>query len=156
MGNRVRKLDLGVVPEAAISGGMLVATEYSTLLLFNAMQPVDGDRRVPAGVAVLVFEAAALCRFGLPNDEARPGHPVLGTVDAGYEILEVDDSEWRDEAERQNRVKFPSSDFRALRHFIVAMHDSTFECLARGVSVEVFDEPYDDVVAEVVGRALAE
>ena len=154
MSSHVEKLDLGVVPEAAVSGGMLVQTETSTFLLFNAMRPTDEGRRESAGVAVLAFPGTVLSRFGLPNDEARPGHPLLGGLDVGYEILEVHASDWRDEAERQNQVKFPASDFAGARHFIVAMHDSTFECLADGVTAEVSDEPYDVVAREIVGRAL--
>ena len=36
--DKVIELDLGCVPEAAISGGVLVHTDWSTFLTFNAQR----------------------------------------------------------------------------------------------------------------------
>ena len=152
--NQIVKLDLGVEPEAAVSGGFLLQTEYSAFLLFSAKRRQPDGMRSEAGTAVLTFERPTLTKFGLPNDEASTGHPILGPADLGYEIVEVLNSSWLAEAERQNQVAFPHWTFSGVRHFAVTLHDSTFECLARGVSVEVSVDPYDSVLRRVVERAL--
>jgi hypothetical protein len=132
---------------------MLIQTEYSLHLVFNGMRATRGGRE-NAGVAVLTFDRALVSKFGYPNDEALVGHPVLGAASIGYDVVEIHDSSWCASAERENRVAFPKSDFRHIRHFAVSMHDSTFECLAAGIAVEVSRDPYESVVKRLVDRAL--
>jgi hypothetical protein len=44
--DRVVPLDLGVIPEAAVSSGLLLQSEYSAYFLFNAMRvESDGSTR---------------------------------------------------------------------------------------------------------------
>jgi hypothetical protein len=38
------------------------------------------------------------------------------------------------------------------QHFVLAFHDSTFECVARGYDVELHRGPLRDAVASVVSR----
>jgi hypothetical protein len=70
-------LNIGIRPEAAVSGGMLVQTEQATFLTFNAMRPTDrmspsgGPYLEDAGIALFEFQRCLLTRFGYPNDEAR-------------------------------------------------------------------------------------
>lgn len=58
---RVVELHLGITPEAAISGAVLVQTEISTFLTFNAMRatnrpsPGGGFYSEVAGTAVVEF-----------------------------------------------------------------------------------------------------
>ncbi len=46
------ELSLGFYPEAAVSGALLLQSETSTFLLFNAMKDAPGRRRTDAGTAV--------------------------------------------------------------------------------------------------------
>ncbi len=39
--------------------------------------------------------------------------------------------------------------FAALRHYVFAFHDSTFECVAEGVTAEVRNGPLTRLVAEM-------
>jgi len=56
------------------------------------------------GVAVLECVSCSMTKFGYPNDEGRPEHPLyrLG-LDAGPPILEVRDSHWATEIFAQQR-----------------------------------------------------
>ena len=150
--DRIVPLDLGVVPEAAVPGGLLVQSEYSAYFLFNAMRVQEDGRRVEAGTAVVAFHAPLQTRFGNPNDEARPGHPVLGRHNQYSEICEVLASSWLAEIERQNKVSFPEFRYSGVRHFIVTLHDSTLECLARGIALEACVDSYEAAFRLVAER----
>src|SRR5688572_5489508 len=69
-------LDLGFEPEAAISGPVLLQDDYNAFLAFNAMRPTPEGLLVSAGLAVIELEGCGTTKFGYPNDEARPGHPL--------------------------------------------------------------------------------
>jgi len=154
--DRIAPLDLGVVPEAAVSGGLLVQTEHSAYFLFNAMREQPNGRRIEAGTAVLAFLAPLQTRFGHPNDEAHAGHPVLAQAHTGYGIYEVHGSSWLAEIQRQNSISFPKFSFTGVRHFVITLHDSTFECLARDVALERCSEDYGAALRMVAERALRE
>jgi len=150
--DRIAPLDLGVVPEAAVSGGLLVQTEHSAYFLFNAMREQPNGRRIEAGTAVLPFLAPLQTRFGHPN----AGHPVLAQAHTGYGIYEVHGSSWLAEIQRQNSISFPKFSFTGVRHFVITLHDSTFECLARDVALERCSEDYGAALRMVAERALRE
>ena len=63
-------------------------------------------------------------------------------------------SRWRTEAEAQNRVQFPQTDYGGVRQFVFTFHDSTFERLAmdltsRLVSRSDFRSEYDAIVDRI-------
>jgi hypothetical protein len=87
---------------------------------------------------VLEFERCAEVRMGGPNDEAMEGHPLIGRgLSFHYEVSEVFNSPWREQARRVNSVHEYHSDaaFDALRHFILAFHDEMVETLCHSIRV---------------------
>lgn len=154
--DQVIELDLGYVPEAAISGGVLVQTERSTFLTFNAMRKQSNGFMEPAGTAMVEFIRCQCTQFGYPNDEALAGHPLYAPGVAVYGICEVLNPSWSRRLEQQNRVAFPPTGSWDLRHFIISFHDSTFECLAKDLVLQVFDEPYENVMRRITDRVLSE
>jgi hypothetical protein len=62
-------LDTKIVPEAAVSGAVALATESDTMLSFNAS---DGSQY---GCAIVRFKHSNIHKFGYPNDEAWSGIP---------------------------------------------------------------------------------
>lgn len=151
--DRIVELDLGVVPEAAVSGAVCLQTARGTFLTFNAMRwagrmgpygPILDD----AGTAIVGFPGCLVSRFGYPNDEARWKIPRYAGL--GYGIYEVLNSTWSDEVRRLNTYAFPTTEWgRALRHFVLTFHDDTFECLAEDLTLEVSTDPYDLVFDRV-------
>lgn len=113
------------------------------------------------------FNGCQLTRFGGPNDEGRPEHPLhhRGLSQLGYAISEVLDSTWAEEtmararktAERIWRPRgnwpYKDSDW-IVRHFLVGFHDSTFEALAEDFTLEVLKQPFEMVIADVQTRLL--
>jgi hypothetical protein len=154
-------LDLGCVPERAISGAVLVQTERSCFLTFNATQPGPDGVMHPAGVALIEFLNCRIAQFGYPNDEAYRGHPLFAKTAALGEAWtgthEVRDSTWIRCLEQQNRVAFPDSDpWQGARHFIIEFHESTFECIADGLRLELMDVPYGAVFERIAKRVISE
>src|SRR5262245_52826532 len=103
-------LDLGIWPEAAVSGALCLQTERGTFLAFHAVRSTSrvsahgGAMREAAGTAVVEFKRCLLSRFGYPNDEARWGIPQYkGT---SYGIYEVRNSSWIKDVVRMNRLRF--------------------------------------------------
>ncbi len=56
--DKVIELELGGVPEAAISGGVLIRTDQSTILTFKAERVIDNQQREGIGHAVVEFPRA--------------------------------------------------------------------------------------------------
>jgi len=161
MADDIIELDLGVRPEAAVSGAVCLQTEAGTFLTFNAVRPTNrmspggGPHREDAGTAIVEFRRCLVSRFGYPNDEARWGIPQY--KDVSYGIYEVKDSTWIKEVVRLNRHRFPETkDDYVRRHFLFAFHDDTFECLADDLTLEVVNEPYPVIFERIRRRALAE
>jgi hypothetical protein len=159
--DQIVELDLGIRPEAAVSGAVLVHTERSTFLTFNAKRTTDrvGPQGRPcledAGTAVVEFKRCLLTRFGYPNDEARWAIPRFKGV--AYGIYEVRNSSWIKEVVQMNRHAFPNTkDDYISKHYLFAFHDDTFECLADDLSLEMVNEPYEAVFDRIRGRVVAE
>jgi len=151
---RVLELDLGIRPATGVPYPFVLSSEHRTFLTFlcapETASPEEPERR-----AVFEFTHCHLHRFGYPNDEALPGHPLFGSGLSYYSVYEVLESPWYRELQAQNEVKFPGYVLPARRHFAVTLHDSTFECLAESVRVTISTEPMS-VMLPNLARSLAD
>jgi hypothetical protein len=149
----VVELDIGVVPEAAVSGAVVLQDEYATYLTFNAMSKGAHSERRDSGTAIVTFKRCLLSKFGYPNDEALAGHPLYGRGLRFYRAFEVLKSSWASAVVAQNRQSFPATpDDYAGRHFIFTFHDSTFECLANDLAIELSRDPYTKILTRLSSR----
>lgn len=146
----VRKLDLGIIPEIGAPMPMLLESEWWTFLVFDAITDNPGGPSDPAGTAVLEFEHCIVSKFGYPNDEALSGHPLYERgLNQPYGCYEVLNPSWLEQIRAQNRISFPERTNISGRHFIVALHDSTFECLAHDMKLSLTVEPMGAVIAMI-------
>lgn len=108
--------------------------------------PVVGPERV----AVCRFRGVRGLYFGAPNDEAVSNHPLYERASAST-AFQVESSSWAsrlaDLAIKQDAKPMPQ---RQMTHFIVTMHDKTFECVANEVSFELNSARLADVAADVL------
>jgi hypothetical protein len=143
------RLDVGFFPEAAVSEPVLLQTDHVAILTFSAVREKSDGMRDDAGYGVLEFASCSLTKFGYPNDEALPGHPLYkrGLSECG--VFEVRNSAWVRLMTEQNRVAFPRTAESSECHFIVTFHDSTFECIARGVRAWLSSKPYPELFDEI-------
>ncbi len=146
----------------------LFANDYKTFLAFlvrendpnwdgtyvRVVNPADG---LNERLALVEFKGCLSSRLGGPNDEVFSGHPLHGKGLDGYSAQEVLNSRWLAELERINSVhpQYQPESWRNLHHYIFWFHDSTFECLAKGVYVERFEGTWRDLMNVVCERMLA-
>lgn len=83
-------------------------------------------------VNLLYFDSPQL-KYGLPNDEARGGHPLWRYGMKVYGFFEVQNSPWIREQMIANRVhdKHQDSLFDGKRHFIACFKDVMLEVTCR-------------------------
>ena len=147
----VIEYDIGCFPELAVSGPIVMAADERLVFSFNATRPTPDGRRTDAGRAVVNVESCLAFKFGHPNDEALPGHPLYDLGFEGVAVYEVLESSWIAELARQNRVRFPDSDLAAwgVRHFLFSFHESTLEVLGDGLDVSVSDDSFSVIVSRM-------
>jgi hypothetical protein len=150
--DRLRRLS--DVPQSDVGAPLpcVVASEYRLLLAYHhrekpslhgwsgrTVQVVDYD--TVEVVAMIDFPGYYAYASGPPNDETIDGHPLAARGLEPYAAFEVADSSWIRQLEQQNRVHPDHREayFAALRHYIFVFHDSTFEVVAREMSVELVE-----------------
>ena len=99
------------------------------------VSPATSDREV----AIVRFQAPYSHSFGPPNDEALADHALRSHGLKPYSWFEVLDSSLIQSLERMNshHPQHRPERFRAYHHYIATFHDSTFECVARGLDVQL-------------------
>lgn len=158
-----RVAELTNVPQSSIGAPIpvVLSDEHTTTLAYYVQEtPGDWDGTTvrvvgPAGasdaIAIVRFEHCYVSMFGPPNDEAFAGHPLAGRGLQPYAVFEVLESSWVRKLEQMNSVHayHRPSDFSALRHYIFAFHDSTFECVAKSLSVSLMRGSMEDALPEM-------
>ena len=147
-------IDIGFVPEAAVSGGVLIQTEYQCFLTFNAMRVLPNRKREEAGTGIVDCRSCSITKFGYPNDEALRGHPLYKRGLHAYGVFEVRNSTWIKQMTEQNRVAFPNTRDSTRRHFIFSFHDSTFECVAEELVATLSNESYQQLFERLTRERL--
>lgn len=113
-------------------------------------KPVSSDTP-DQPVVVVRFDGPYCHTFGPPNDEAFTGHPLAHRGLKRYSVSEVHHSSWIQSLARMNSVHpyHRAAHFTGFRHYIFAFHDSTFECVARGLQFDVHRGSMRSVVSEM-------
>ncbi len=90
------------------------------------------------GIVTLKFDKYAQFKFGNPNDETINGHPLYKLGLKPYSIQKVFDSNWIKEIKKMNSVHPYHKDelFSKYEHYIFFFHDTCFEIVAEGYSIE--------------------
>jgi hypothetical protein len=155
---------IGCQPSPSIPAETLMADAVSTFLLFFAVSENVGPSGYldDKGVAVLECEDCLATKFGYPNDEGRPEHPLfgLGLADPNSSILEVKDSAWANEVSTQVRLSsqriwghrvqtVDEKDDNGCRHFILLLKEKTFECIAGRLTVRHYARDFPEAYTYV-------
>ncbi len=150
------RYEVGFVPEGAAPAPVLLQNERTVFLVFSAVKETSDGKREPLGYATIEVAQCQLTKFGYPNDEALPGHPLYGKGLSAYGVFEVKNSTWIKVMTEQNRISFPNTPDSKARHFIITFHDSTFECIAQGLVSSLSVKSIAELFAELQTRLLAD
>jgi hypothetical protein len=146
---------------------VVLANEHSLIVAYFVREaPSDWDGttvRVVAPntagepAAIVRFSRPIASMFGPPNDEAFSGHPLAARGLRPYGAYEVQSSSWIRSLVQMNAVhpRHRAEHFAEHRHFVLAFHDSTFECVARGYSHEVTVGAVSQLIAQEAARLSA-
>lgn len=169
MSTIIQAYDIGCEPSPSVSGETVVQNGWATYVLFFAVAKSVGDDGYlkDLGVAVVECEHCSTVKFGYPNDEGRPEHPLYA---AGLEacdspIVEVTGSTWAEEVLQQGRAstqriwgnrdpRWKPSAGKPSRHFIILLKEKTFECLAGTLVVRFFAKDFAEAF-EYVRREIS-
>lgn len=113
---------------------------------------VLGPTEASEPLAMVRFSGVVAQMLGPPNDEAFSGHPLAARGLGPYRAWEVERSSWIRRLEKMNSVH-PShrqEAFMALRHIVLAFHDTTFECVCRRFDVRIGNGSIGAAVPEMV------
>lgn len=160
---RLRPFDIGCEPSPSVPAETLIANGWQTFILFHAVSKTSAasGNLTSLGVAVIECIDCLSSRFGYPNDEGRPEHPLfqLGLVEVESSILEVTDSEWTSEIAAQtaaSAVRIWGKSWQPrpeqLRHFVILLKEATFECIAKDLVVRRFFNAFDEALTYVNGK----
>ncbi len=146
-----RVQELTDIPQSSVGAPIpvVIAGEQSLALAFyeeisdpewdgSTARTVDPDTKEKS-VVIVRFTDCYVHLFGSPNNEAFSGHPLYERGLRAHRNFEVNKSSWIRAQEKMNSVHpfhKKSSFLKDKRHFVLAFHDSTFECIAKGYTVE--------------------
>lgn len=159
-------VELRDLPQSSVGAPcpVILAGEHSLTVAYLLQDtPADWDGTTVRVVGVdTPGEPAAIVRFvrpyasmfGPPNDEAFAGHPLAERGLHPYGAFEVQHSSWVRSLEKMNSVHpyHRAERFDAYRHFVLAFHDTTFECVATGYTHELTSGPLNEVAAREAAR----
>jgi len=145
-------IELNDVPQSSVGAPnpVVLAGEHDVLLTYyleDAPEGWDGTSVRIVGtdtegepVAVVKFNQCTAHMSGPPNDETFSGHPLAERGLGPYGVFEIKNSSWLRKLESMNAVHPYHDKDRFLenkKHFVFSFHDTTFECIAEGFTVEV-------------------
>jgi hypothetical protein len=146
--DELRALDIPPC-EAGAPLPMIVADEHRVFCAYYARATATGLRdewnALPVseiGDDAVVIAEFALCivhHFGSPGEDTLMAHPLYDKGLRPCSAVEVLQSSWVVALERMNAAQSPHDrdQLRHSRHFILAFHDSTFECVAKDIKVHL-------------------
>lgn len=145
----------------------LLQNDYRAFLIFLIRDPDpnwDGsyvnirhpESAAACQLAVVEFKGCVSTMMGTPNDEVLHGHPLYGKGLEGYRPMRVENSAWLAELQRINSVHdgYAPDRWSRLSHYFFGFHDSTFECVAESVGVELHESSLPEVLAKVCERLV--
>jgi hypothetical protein len=103
-------------------------------------------------LALIRFSLCYASMFGPPNDEAFEGHPLANRGLRPYGAFVIENSSWIRRLEQMNSVHLHHKPerFWARKHYVLSFHDSTFECVADGYTIELHDSSIKQILPRMM------
>ncbi len=141
---------------------VILSDEFVTVVAFYLQDTLDDwdgtyvrivSRETEAEPLALVrFSYCYASMFGAPNDEAFAGHPLADRGLKPYGAFLIENSSWIRQLEQMNSVHpfHKAERFLTRKHYVLSFHDSTFECMADGYTVELHEGSIKGIMPRMV------
>lgn len=126
----VTVLNVGLYPQPGAPQPIVLQDGPRAILVFGAVTPKEQTL-----TAVAELNGCLATLFAYPGDEALRGHPLYRNGLRPNSINEILHSTWLHKLRQQNIVAFPLSSDWQHHHFVIALDDSTFECIADDLTI---------------------
>jgi hypothetical protein len=134
--------------EPNISQSRVFAAGPTVVILYDA---VDENWPTSRTWAVVRFDGYLTYKGGGPNDEALHNHPLFPSGLEHYSLQEVIDSPWiRTESAIAHKSGDPTRMVAGQRHFVFALKEDLFECIADSYTLVGLYESYDTAFAGAI------
>ncbi len=148
-----RVMPIEDIPQSSVGAPIpvVLSDEFVTVVAFYLQNTPDGwdgtsIRMASSGtegepLALVRFSFCYASMFGPPNDEAFEGHPLAKRGLEPYGAFIIENSSWIRRLEEMNSVHpyHKPQRFQARKHYVLSFHDSTFECVADGYTIELHE-----------------
>ena len=149
--NKETLVKLKDFPQSSIGAPcpIVLASENSVVVLFYVeeapksmlstsidVQDIENQNEL---LAIVTLQHCTIHLFGSPNDETISGHRLYKQGLMSYSAFQLEQSTWITDLERKNSVHSHHNREQYLadkKHYIFTFHDSTFECIAHGYSIQ--------------------
>jgi hypothetical protein len=163
-------LDLGVQPSPSAYDQLVIEGMGAMHVLFDAISTKKNRNGLfeDKGIAAVQCVACTMTKYGYPNEEGSPEHPLWskGLSKCQSPIVEVRGSPWLEEITKQmtqsarriwgdqyeRMYKVPESARKGAgaRHFIFLFREHTFECIANDLVLTLHSGSWPTVAAKVL------
>jgi hypothetical protein len=105
-------------------------------------------------LAIAIFSACHSFRFGIVNDEASSGHPLIRRGLSVYNAHIIENSSWIEELKNIHKVhpQYSSKNWERYMHYLLFFHDEIFEVVAKNYKIERSELPLKELAIEVATR----
>jgi hypothetical protein len=120
---------------------LVLADEYRVVLSYYLREFPDGHLST-----VVSFESARTHSLGGPSEETLHGHPLWDNGLRHYGAFRIENSPLIQYLQRIDSVHPHHNPevFKSLNHYILPMHDTTFECVARSFVITTSEADSDE------------
>jgi hypothetical protein len=157
--HRDRVIPLVGLPQSSVGAPLpvLLRDEHSAVIAYSAQEKsatlVDAASvATDEPMAIVTFSPCYAVLHGPPNDETFSSHPLAPRGLRPYGSFEIENSSWLRRLEKMNRVH-PQHDpgrYADRRHYVLAFHDTIFECIALAFKVESVVSSQRTVISRMV------
>ena len=164
----IQPYDIGCEASPSVPSETVLQDGWATYLLFFAVSKTIDESTgylKDLGVAVVECEGCSSTKFGYPNDEGLPEHPLysFGMADTSSTVLVAEGTPWLKEVLGQQRasteriwgsrgIARKETTESPQRHFIVPLKEATFECIATSLKVVLYAKNFNEAHAYVWQR----
>ena len=159
-----RVIPLTDIPQSSVGAPLpvILSDEHRTVVAFylqDTPENWDGTSvRIVSydsggeSLALVKFSLCYASMFGPPNDEAFAGHPLEQRGLTPYGAFVIENSSWLRQLEKMNSVhRYHNPErFWLRKHYVLTFHDSTFECIADGYTIEEHQGSIEQILSRMI------